>query len=116
MFFVEFAAFESCEPLKPHVEYRLSLSLREAENRLQALFSFAGVVSRANRPDYLLNVRQCFLETFDDVFTGFGLFQSVVCPTSHDFTPVVQEYREHFLNAEDFGLVVDESKVNDTES
>ena len=58
---------------------------------------------------------ECFLETLDDVFACLSVFEAVLCPPSDDFAPVVQEYREKLIYAEDFGVLVDEREVNHSE-
>ena len=58
---------------------------------------------------------ECFLEALDDMLACLSVLEAEFCSSSDDIAPVVQEYREELVNAQDFGVLIYEGKVNHSE-
>src|SRR4030042_7146835 len=69
---------------------------------------------RLNGGDDRIDLLDRFLESLQDVSSGLCLFEVVLGPADHDFTPMLKEEREHLFKREQFGLILVDGQENDS--
>ena len=106
---------EAGEALEAHVEDRLGLHLREAEDAHQPLARHRRGLAGADRRDHLVEDVERLEQALDDVGPLLGLAQVVAGAADHHRPAVVEEVGEQLAQGEHPRLVVDDREQDDPE-
>src|SRR5262245_52956339 len=107
--------FEGRQAAELHVEYCLSLNLRELELVDQPLLGVVRGLRRADQLDDLVDDVDGLLQAFQDVRAAPGLLQLVVRAVAHDLATEGDELVERLGQVENLRLAVDDREVDHPE-
>src|SRR5262245_17998286 len=107
--------FEGRQAAELHVEYCLSLNLRELELVDQPLLGVVRGLRRADQLDDLVDDVDGLLQAFQDVRAAPGLLQLVVRAVAHDLATEGDELVERLGQVENSRLAVDDREVDHPE-
>ncbi|OQC41772.1 MAG: hypothetical protein BWX64_00674 [Acidobacteria bacterium ADurb.Bin051] len=111
----ELLPLEAGEALETHLEDRLGLHLREAEDAHQSLAGDRRGLARADRRDHLVEDVERLEQPLDDVRPVLGLAQVEPGPADDHRLAVIEEMDEQLAEGEDPRLVVDDREQDDPE-
>ena len=116
MLIADLVALETGEPLQAHIQDGLRLDLAQPELFHEAVPGLIGGLAGADQPDHRVQMVQCDEQTLEDMGALLRLPQIELGAPHHHVMPVVDETRDHVLQAQQHGTAAHKRDAVDAET